>query len=263
MLDVFDQIAPLVNFSQAALVAAILVFVRVGAIVSLTPGFGEQFIPMRVRLAAAICFAMLVWPLLDRAGLAENLDTITVAKMMVGEAAIGVLIGIALRLIVMALQLAGSIAAQTTALAQIAGASVTPEPMPAIGNTLLLAGLTLALVLDLHIKLIGAIVTSYEIVGFGGIVAASDVAEWGVGRAMHAFALGFSLAGSFLIAAFLYNVAIGAINRAMPQLMVAFVGAPAITFATLVLLLLSAPLILSIWSDQLDAVLSNPLASRR
>ncbi|MHA3914360.1 flagellar biosynthetic protein FliR [Halovulum sp. GXIMD14793] len=259
MLDVFDQIAPLLNFSQSALVAAVLVFVRVGAIVSLAPGFGEQFIPVRVRLSIAICFAVIVWPLLDHSALSGPWTALRFGQMILGEAAIGVLIGLSLRLMVMALQLAGAIAAQTTALAQTAGAGVMPEPMPAIGNVLLLAGLALAMVLDLHIKLIGAVVTTYEIVGFGGGMTGPDIAQWGVAHAMQAFALGFTLAGSFLIAAFLYNVALGAINKAMPQLMVAFVGAPAITFATLVLLLLAAPVILTVWSDHLDALLTNPL----
>ena len=43
------------------------------------------------------------------------------------------------------------------------------------------------------------------------------------------FALALSLAAPFVIASLLYNVALGVINKAMPQLMVAFVGAPAIT----------------------------------
>ncbi len=56
-----------------------------------------------------------------------------------------------------------------------------------------------------------------------------------------AFALGFSLAAPFVIAGFAYNLALGAINRAMPQLMVAFIGAPAITAGGLLILMLAAP----------------------
>ena len=70
---------------------------------------------------------------------------------------------------------------------------------------------------------------SYEILPMGLPVPAADVAAWGTARVAQAFALGFSLAAPFVIAAFAYNLALGAINRAMPQLMVAFIGAPAIT----------------------------------
>ena len=77
---------------------------------------------------------------------------------------------------------------------------------------------------------------SYEILPMGLPVPAEDVARWGVARVAQAFALGFSLAAPFVIAGFAYNVALGAINRAMPQLMVAFIGAPAITAGGLLIL---------------------------
>ena len=76
-------------------------------------------------------------------------------------------------------------------------------------------------------------------------------------------ALAFGLAMPFVIASLIYNLALGVINRAMPQLMVAFVGAPAITFAGLFLLFAGAPLILSVWSDALFAFMMNPLEVTR
>ena len=60
-----------------------------------------------------------------------------------------------------------------------------------------------------------------------------------------------------------YNVALGAINRAMPQMMVAFVGAPAITAAGLLILMLSAPVILHFWGVRLDRLIADPLAMPR
>ena len=101
--------------------------------------------------------------------------------------------------------------------------------MPAIGSILMLAGVTLAVASGLHVKAAVAMARSYEILPMGLPVPASDVAAWGTARVAKAFALGFSLAAPFVIAAFAYNLALGAINRAMPQLMVAFIGAPAIT----------------------------------
>jgi flagellar biosynthetic protein FliR len=160
-------------------------------------------------------------------------------------------------------QLAGSIAAQSTALAQIFGAGATPDPMPAIGNILMLAGVTLAVASGLHVKAAVAMARSYEILPMGLPVPAADIAAWGTARVAQAFALGFSMAAPFVIAAFAYNLALGAINRAMPQLMVAFVGAPAITAGGLLILMLAAPTILTFWSGRLDLVLADPLALPR
>jgi flagellar biosynthetic protein FliR len=63
-----------------------------------------------------------------------------------------------------------------------------------------------------------------------------------------------------VIASLLYNLALGAINRAMPQLMVSFVGAPALTLGGLALLALAAPILLSFWSDAVERALFQPFA---
>ena len=183
--------------------------------------------------------------------------------MLIIEASIGLMLGLAIRLMVIALQLAGSIAAQSTALAQIFGAGVAPDPMPAIGNILMLAGITLAVASGLHVKAAVAMARSYEILPMGLPVPAADVAAWGTARVAQAFALGFSLAAPFVIAGFAYNLALGAINRAMPQLMVAFIGAPAITAGGLLILMLAAPVILHFWGARLDLTLADPLALPR
>ncbi|MEO0387370.1 MAG: flagellar biosynthetic protein FliR [Pseudomonadota bacterium] len=259
----WDLVASLVDFTEATLMAAVLTFARTAAIIGLAPAFGEQLIPMRVRLGAALAFTALVFPMVDPTPLGGPWPVQRFAGALLAEVAIGLVIGLGFRLLVMALQLAGAIAAQTTALAQIAAGSVAPDPMPAIGNVLVLGGLAIAMSLDLHLKLIHGIVLSYEVVGFGATLPASDTARWGLSRAVEAFALAFSLAAPFVLAAFLYNVALGAINRAMPQLMVAFVGAPAITGATLLLLMLAGPLILVEWLGTLDRALSAPLSLLR
>ena len=225
-----EGLAALLEMTEAGLAGFILVFVRVGAIAALLPGFGEQAIPARVRLGVAFAFALVVWPMVAP-GLVTPDPARPFAAMLLVETSIGLMLGIAIRLMVMVLQLAGAIAAQSTALAQIFGAGVTPDPMPAIGNILMLAGVTLAVVSGLHVKAALAMARSYEILPMGLPVPAADVARWGTARVAQAFALGFSLAAPFVIMGFAYNVALGAINRAMPQLMVAFVGAPAITAA--------------------------------
>lgn len=259
----FDILQMLLDLSATYLLAAVLIFVRIGAVVGLLPGFGEMFLPGRLRLGIALALTAILVPVVDRGGLPQALPPMIFAQYLLTEAGIGVLIGLATRLMVHALQLAGTIAAQSTALAQIAGAGVAPDPMPAMGNALMISGLTLAMVLGLHVKVVIAILGSYATLGFGAALSGADIGAWGLDQAVAAFALGFSLAAPFVLAALLYNLALGAINRAMPQLMVAFVGAPAITAGTLFLFLLAAPIIILVWNDRLDAVLMAPLGFRQ
>lgn len=93
-------------------------------------------IPARVRLGLALALALATWPLVTTLELPDRPFLVLVLI----EAGVGLVLGLAVRLMVVALQLAGAIAAQSTALAQIFGATVGPEPMPAIGNILMLAG---------------------------------------------------------------------------------------------------------------------------
>lgn len=269
-IRLFLLLGRLLSFSEAEIYLLIAVFTRVGAVVALLPGFGEQMLPVRVRLGAALAFAAIIWPLLtptlSPADAVGGLSPIgnsaappfALGRLLLAEAAAGLTLGLAIRLTVMALQFAASIAAQATSVLQIFGSGVTPDPMPAIGNLLTIAGIALVMAMGLHLKAIGAIISSYDVLPFGVFPVAGDFASWGVSRASSAFALAFSLAAPFLIAGLVYNVAIGAINRAMPQLMVAFVGAPAITAGALLLLLLAGPVMLVHWAEMLDQTLANP-----
>lgn len=258
----FEGLGEFLALSEDAIAAFVLVFTRVGAVMALLPAFGQQLIPARVRLGLTFAFSLVVFPMLAQDVIAVDADK-TFERLLITEAAIGFAIGIVIRLMVIALQLAGSIASQSTALAQIFGAGATPDPMPAIGNILMMAGVTLAVVQGLHVKASIAMARSYEILPVGMIFTGADVAAWGVAHVAQAFAFGFSMAAPFVIAAFAYNLALGAINKAMPSLMVAFIGAPAITAGGILILLLGAPVILQYWSGRFDEVLANPLALPR
>jgi flagellar biosynthesis protein FliR len=257
-----EGLGALLEIGEEAAAGIALVFMRVGGIAALLPGFGEQSIPVRIRLGVAVAFTMVVWPMLAPELVAVDPGRPFVALMAI-EAGIGVLIGLSFRLLVMALQLAGSMAAQSTSLAQVLGPSVAPDPMPAIGNILTIAGIALALAAGLHVKAAIAMAGSYALLPLGAAPSGADVAFWGAARVADAFALAFTLAAPFVIAAFVYNVALGAINKAMPQLMVAFIGAPVITGASILILLLAGPLILAVWHGRLDAALADPLGLPR
>ena len=251
-----EALAEILSFSEPTIVSAFIVLMRVGAVSALLPGFGEQNIPMRLRLLVALAFTAIVWPVV-----APGIDVSvkTMPMLMLIESAIGVLIGISIRLIVMALQLAGSIAAQSTSIAQVAGSGATPDPMPAIGNILVMTGLTLVLALGLHIKAAMAMIASYDIMPGGFFPIGSDIAKWGTAHTSSAFALAISLSAPFIVASFAYNIGLGAINRAMPSLMVSFIGAPAITAGAILMLLLASPVLLEYWNIHMDLVLANPL----
>lgn len=231
-------------------------FLRVSALVSLLPAFGENNIPARVKLGVSIAFTLIVSPTVTADPPNESL--LPLVGLMLTEILIGLTLGMGLRLLVLALQTAGSIAAQATSLSQIFG-SAAADPAPAMGYFLTICGLALATVLGLHIRVAQFLVGSYTLFPLGAVPEAPDLSQWGIAQISRAFSLAFGLALPFVIASLIYNLALGVINRAMPQLMVAFVGAPAITFAGLFFLFAGTPIILSTWSESVFQFTVDPV----
>lgn len=256
MTGIVAELSALLGLAEGIFWAAVLAFLRIGALVALMPGSGETAVPQRVKLALALAFTLVVAPML-----AERLPADGPAPGIAAlgaEAVAGLILGFGLRLFVIALQTAAAIIAQSTTLSQLfAGAS--PEPQPAIGNLLTIAGIALALAAGLHVRAAELVILSYDILPPGLMPRAEDAADWGLALIGRTFALSFSLAAPFVIAAMIYNLALGVINRAMPQLMVSMVGAPALTLGGLALLAMAAPFLMAVWSEALDAHLANPL----
>ena len=248
--------------AEGAVWSVFVVFLRVGAMMALLPAFGETVVPLRVRLALGLAFTAIVWPALQSGLPAYPPGVIALSGLVLAEIATGVFFGLVLRLFVITLQIAGTIAAQSTSLSQIFGGTAGADPLPAMGHVLLVAGLALAALLDLHVQVARFLIGSYELIPPGRIPSPRIVAEAGVAEIGHSFRLAFTLAAPFLIASLLYNVTLGVINRAMPQLMVAFVGAPAITAGGLFLLLLTAPVMVALWSEELFGFLRAPFGPR-
>lgn len=245
-----DQFGPV-------LAAGLVVFLRVGAMMTLLPAFGETVIPVRVRVALALAFTAIITP-----ALAPSLPPLPerpfdLLRLVASETIAGFALGATLRLFVIVLQVAGTIAAQATSLSQFFGGAGV-DPQPAMSQILVMGGIALAVILGLHVRLAEFLLLSYQLFTPGSFPDPASLGEWGVAQVAQAFALAFTLAMPFVILSLVFYVALGAINKAMPQLMVAFVGAPAITFAGLALLLLTVPLILPIWHEAFTGFIRNP-----
>lgn len=205
MNGIIAELSQLLNLAEGIAWAAALVFLRVGAVVALMPGFGDQAVPQRVKLALVL--APLVADRIATSGPAPAL------LPLAGEAVAGLILGVGMRLFLLALQTAAVIVAQASTLSQLfAGAA--PEPQPAIGNLFLIAGVALFLAAGLHLRAAELILLSYDILPAGGIPDPRAAADWSLALVSQTFSLAFTLAAPFVIASMIYNLALGAINRA-------------------------------------------------
>lgn len=242
------------------LAAGGLVFLRVGAVMALLPGLGDRMLPVRVRLLLALAFSavtLAAGPALPAFPAAAG-DLI---RLMAIETVNGLTIGLILRLGLIALDLAATIIAQSGSLSQMFG--TMGEPATAIGRLLVLGGLCLAMVSGLHVRAAALLILSYEALPAGTLPPAALVRGWVGGHLSAAFATGFTLALPIVAAALIFNLALGAVSRAMPMLMVTFLAAPVQAAGLLALTLLLGPALLGLWYGDLAALLANPFGPPR
>lgn len=232
---------------EPALQGYILLFARVSGVFFSLPVFGQRSLPVRVKVALAFVVAVMLGPIVEAKVVGQGFVRMTV--LLGVELMIGVGLGLILRFFVMSLLIAGAIASQATSLAQLLGPN-SPEPSPAVGMMLFLSGMTLAIMMGAHTQFIIFIAKSYALIPLGAMPSAAEALGVATDHFETAFALAFSLSLSFLGVSAVYNILLGVVNRAMPQMMVALVGAPLIVWLSIVVLLVSGPIIADEWARE-------------
>lgn len=204
-----------------------LIFARIGAILMLIPGFGEAYVPPRVRLSLALIITLALWPVV-RTALPGLPDTVGgMAGWIIREVVVGLMIGLLLRMFMSALTTAGEIISLQTTLSF----SQTANPMQAQPGTtiaafLTLLGVTLLFATNTHHLFIAGMVGSYKLISPAQPLIMSDFTTMAVRTLGDSFLLGVQLAAPVLVFALIFNLASGLIARVMPQFQVYFAAAP-------------------------------------
>src|ERR1700689_5271369 len=97
-----------ISFLPALAAAFLLVLARIGTMLMLLPGLGEQNIPTRMRLTVSLALALLMLPLHRGAYRIDLADPALVITLLGEEILIGALLGLTARLAIAALQVTGS-----------------------------------------------------------------------------------------------------------------------------------------------------------
>jgi flagellar biosynthetic protein FliR len=207
--------------------AFMLVFARIGAMVMLLPGFGEGFIPVRVKLAIALLLTLIILPLHRAAYHVDMQSVAPLAVLLVHEIIIGVVLGATARVTLAALHVAGSIIAQQLGLGFVTSVDPTQGQQGALmGNFLTLLGIALLFATDTHYLVIAALNDSYKIFSPGELMPSGDVAALATRAFSGAFKIGLQLSAPFLVFGLVFNIGLGVLARLMPQMQVYFVGVP-------------------------------------
>jgi len=247
-----------VSFVPALAAAFLLTFARVGTMVMLLPGIGEQSMPSRVRLTAALVLTAVLVPAHEKAYAVDLSALGPVILLAVQEVIIGAVLGLTARLAISALQIAGSVVAQQLGLGFVTAVDPTShnEQGALVGNFLTLLGITLVFATNMHYLVIGALNDSYTIFHPGELPLVGDVAQHFTQVIATAFRIGVQLAAPFLVFGLLFNLGLGVLSRLMPQMQVFFIGLPLSILLGLLLLVLVLGAMMGTFVDYLQGVLA-------
>ncbi|MGQ9370164.1 flagellar biosynthetic protein FliR [Azospirillum sp. ST 5-10] len=248
-----DPVAdPLAQLLVQEVFRAFLVFVRVAAAVGAMPGFGENAVPVPVRLAVALLVTLVLLPAVP--GLPGTVpdDPAVLVGLFVGEILVGAFLGLGAKLFLAALQATGGLAAQVIGLSNpftvdaggFEGGSV-------LSGVLLIGGLALLFASDVHYLMIGALLRSYATWPVGVFPELGALARRFAELVAATFRLGVGLAAPFLLFGLVLNITLGLVNRVMPAMPVYFVGTPVLLLVGLGLFMVTSGAMLSGFVDAL------------
>lgn len=208
--------------------ALLLVFARVGSAFVLLPGFGESFVPARVRLVVAAAVTVVVTPAVAAALPPLPASLPGLAVLVGGEAVVGLFIGMLARMVMTAMHVAGTLIGLQASL----GNAALFDPASAQQSTVVAAflhllGVFLIFASQLDHLMILAIADSYSLFAPGGALASGDFSDAALRTISQSFVVALQISAPVVLLGILFQVGLGLLARLMPQAQLMFVAVPA------------------------------------
>lgn len=229
--------------------AQLFAMLRIGAFLIAAPVFGGRFVPLPVRIVAAIGLSLFVpqhYAMPD----ADTLASLSAIPMVLAEIALGASAGLVLTILFGAASIAGDRIANAAGL----GFAVQLDPSatgqtPVIAQVFSLSLMVVFLGMDGHLHALRIILGSYAAVPPGGPIDLTLLALAGIMAGLAMFALAASLMLPVVAGLLVLNLSVGVLTRSAPQLNLFSVGFPITILMMFILLWLSVPNLLIGFSE--------------
>ena len=228
-------------------------FLRISALVTAAPVFGNRQVPARIRLGVALTLTLAIAPVLPPMPLVDPLSA-SAPVIAMQEVVIGTALGFALRLVYIVLEVGGQLIAQMMGLGF--ASLVDPQngiDVPIVSQLYIMFATLLFLTLDGHLAIIEVLADSFVTLP----VAAQGLGPnrlWVlVGQAGWVFSSAVRMALPAIAALFMVNLAFGVMTRAAPQLNIFGVGFPLTLMFGFGVILLTLPTTLTELGSLLDS----------
>lgn len=240
----------------------LLLFMRMMGMFATAPIWSNRLVPVQMRVALAAGTAVVVSPLFSAPPMPDTL--VGLIPLVLKELLVGMVIGFVAALAFAALQFAGQLMDINLGLSMINVLDpMTNTQMPVLGNFLYILALLVFFAINGHHALLRAVMDSYALVPVGTAVLSAELSRTLVEIAGGLFVVGFKIAAPVLAAVFLATVALGVLNRAVPQMNVFVVGMPVQFAVGIFILMLVMPLFVSFLRVLFDGMYADILRVMR
>ncbi|MEN2979396.1 flagellar biosynthetic protein FliR [Tistrella bauzanensis] len=236
---------------QIELFSVMLVFLRLGAALTLMPGIGEATVSTRIRLVLAILLSVALAPTIENEIPATPDQPAEIVRLVAIETMIGAMLGTMLRFMVSALHTAGVVIAMQSGLATAMMYDPNQQAQGALpGNFLSALALVLLFSSGMHLMMLDAVAQSYRVFPVGEALPLGDAAQL-LGRLLDAaFVLATQVAAPLLLVGTLFQVALGLLARLMPTIQVFFIAIPIQMLIGLSILAITLSAAMLVWLDR-------------
>ncbi len=215
--------------------AFLLILLRVGIFINLFPVFGGRQLPLQFRAGLSVFIALLLTQVVNLE-IAEN----RIPMIIVREIFIGVALGLTVRFVFLAVNMAGTFISQTI------GMSIATIFNPEMGQSTQISeaygimAMLIFLAMDAHHDLIFVFVKSFELLPVGQLriePVISQVLSMGTGL----FVLGLKIGAPVMVGILVTYLLSGFLYKVAPQMNIFFVIMPLNIFLGFLLIILSIP----------------------
>lgn len=199
---------------------------RILGLIAIAPPFGNNSVPVQVKLMLGVTLAMIVAPTIPPLTQADPLS-VTGIMILMQQLVIGMAMGFMVRVVFAGIEMAGEVIGLTMGL----GFATFFDPQTkgrssAISQVLVLVATLLFLTLNVHLSLFAALIESFKTIPISTSLTMGfsfqKLAIWGE----QIFIISMRLSLPIVAALLITNIALGILTRAAPQLNLFGIGFP-------------------------------------
>ncbi|GAB4337272.1 MAG: flagellar biosynthetic protein FliR [Calditrichia bacterium] len=240
------------NFTEYQILLFFLILIRFTSMMVIAPVFGIWGIPIIMKIGVSGIMALLVFGFVSPITPDLTLTVWNAAILVAGEFLTGLTIGMIIKFLFSAIQIAGEYISLDMGLTMAQQFDpMFNQQISIVSRMKNILAMLVFIIIDGHHYLIEAVVYSFRLLPIGTF----QMTALGIDKIMHisasVFVIGVKMAAPAIVSLFLTSVAMGITARAVPQMNIFFVGFPVRIAVGFIALIMGLPMFVYLFKNLL------------